>query len=304
MQISDDKVVEPFGEINIFPGKPGFNRIRGTVLCPPSVENASVALAIDASRSMVDNFGGSGLSRIFKKENQVELVARVMANYLANFAGDGKVSLSYWACGVGGSEVVDLGRIDANQADTKSFAPPNNMGTGTRLAPAVKHLTEGSFKNAKWSLSVFVTDGVIDDLEDIKAYTWDIARQISKGERGFTKLVLIGLGASCDEGQMEILDDLLDDSGLLDPAGNEIDIWDHSMAADMKSLDAIFKEVVTKDMIIAPSAILTDDRGVPVKSDIPFSDGLPAIFEFELPSGSKSFTLELPDGQKIVQPLA
>ena len=29
-----------------------------------------------------------------------------------------------------------------------------------------------------------------------------------------------------------------------------------------------------------------------------------AIFEFELPSGSKSFTLELPDGQKIVQPLA
>ena len=61
---------------------------------------------------------------------------------------------------------------------------------------------------------------------------------------------------------------------------------------------------MTKDMIIAPSAILTDDRGVPVKSDIPFSDGLPAIFEFELPSGSKSFTLELPDGQKIVQPLA
>ena len=303
MQIADDKVVDPFGEVNVLPGSAGMARVRVTILMAPSVENASVALATDASRSMIDNFGGAGLSAIFKKENQVELVARAMAEYLANFSGDGKVSLAYWAMGTGGQQVQDLGRVDAVGAAAKTFQPPQNMGTGTCLLPAVKHFTAGEFKDKKWSLAVFITDGVLDDLEAVKAYTFELAREMAAGTRGFTKLVLIGIGKDCDESQMEQLDDLLDDSGLADSAGNDIDIWDHSMAANMKSLAAVFKEVVSRNTIVASSAVITDDRGAAVKSDQPFTDGLPAIFEFELPAGSKSFTLALPDGQKFVQPL-
>ena len=303
MQLADDKVVDPFGEVNILPGKPGMSRVRATILMPPSVENAAVALATDASRSMIDNFGGANLSPIFKKENQVELVARAMAEYLANFSGDGKVNLAYWAVGTGGASVQDLGRVDAAAAATKSFQPPTNMGTGTQLLPAVKHFTEGEFKTKKWSLVVFITDGVLDDLEGVKGYTFDLAREIAAGTRQFTKLVLIGIGKDCDESQMEELDDLLDNEGLQDPAGNDIDIWDHSMAANMKSLAAIFKEVVSRNTIVAPSAVITDEKGDPVRSDQPFTDGLPAIFEFELPMDSKSFTLALPGGQRFVQPL-
>jgi len=303
MQIADDKVVDPFGEINVFPGKPGMSRVRATILMPPSVENAAVALATDASRSMLDNFGGANLSAIFRKENQVELVARTMSEFLANFSGDGKVSLAYWAVGTAGATVLDLGRVDASAAAKMSFAPPQNMGTGTQLLPAVKHFTEGEFRNKKWSLAVYITDGVLDDLDGVKAYTFELAREIAAGKRHFTKLVLIGIGQDCDESQMEQLDDLLDDSGLRDPQGNDIDIWDHSMAANMKSLSAIFKEVVSRNTIVAASAVIADDSGHPVRSDVPFTDGLPAIFEFELPMQSKSFTLTLPGGERFVQPL-
>lgn len=303
-QLPEDKVVEPFGEVNVNPGTtPGMVKVRATILMPPSVENASVALAIDASRSMLDNFGGAGLAAIFKKENQVEMVARAMADYLAKFAGDGKVSLAYWACGIGGSQVVDLGRVDAQQAASTTFAPPQNMGTGTKLVPAVKHFTEGAFRNATWSMCVFLTDGVLDDLEEAKTLTWTLAREIAAGKRAFTKLVIIGLGANCDEGQMTVLDDLLDDSNLLDQEGNGIDIWDHAMAANMRSLTEIFKEVVSKNTIVAPSATFKDDKGAEVRSDHGFKDGLPALIEFELPADSRWFTLLLPDGKEIKQSL-
>lgn len=303
MQLSDDMVVDPFGEVNVFSGSPGMIRVRATILMAPSVENAAVALATDASRSMLDNFGGAGLSAIFKKENQVELVARTMAEYLANFSGDGKVSLAYWAVGTAGAHVIDLGRVDAAEAATKSFQPPQNMGTGTMLLPAVKHFADGAFKASKWAMVVFITDGVLDDLQAVKDYTLKLAREIADGKRGFLKLVLIGIGADCDESQMEELDDLLDDSGIKDPTGNDVDLWDHSMAANMKSLAAIFKEVVSRNTIVASSATIVDDRGAGVRSDTPFTDGLPAIFEFEMPAGSGSFTLTLPDGQKFVQPV-
>lgn len=303
MQLPDDMVVEPFGEVNVFPGAPGMTRVRATILMAPSVENAAVALATDASRSMLDNFGGAGISAIFKKENQVELVARTMAEYLANFSGDGKVSLAYWAVGTGGSEVLDLGRVDAGSASSKAFQPPPNMGTGTMLLPAVKHFAEGEFRSSKWAMVVFITDGVLDDLQAVKDYTFELAREIASGRRGFLKLVIIGIGKDCDESQMQELDDLLDGSGMTDPAGHDIDIWDHSMAANMRSLAAIFKEVVSRNTIVAPSASIVDDRGTPVRADPPFSDGLPAIFEFEMPASAASFSLTLPDGQKFRQPV-
>ena len=303
MQLPEDRVVEPFGEVNVLPGTAGMTRVRATILMAPAVENASVALATDVSRSMLDNFGGAGLSPIFKKENQVELVARAMSEYLANFSGDGQVSLAYWAAGTAGGQVIDLGRVNATSASSKPFQPPPNMGTGTMLLPAIRHYAEGEFRKSKWAMVVFITDGVLDDLEAVKKYTFDLAHEMAAGKRGFLKLVLIGIGADCDESQMEQLDDLLDDSGIKDAAGNDIDIWDHSMAANMKSLAAIFKEVVSRNTIVAPSATITDDRGSPVKSDQPFTDGLPAIFEFEMPAGSGSFTLILPDGQRFLQPV-
>ena len=104
---------------------------------------------------------------------------------------------------------------------------------------------------------------------------------------------------------MEELDDL-DYGGLKDKSGTEIDLWDHKMAASMQKIEEIFAEVVTSDMILAPSATITDPQGVAV---IPigrgsYADGLPALLEFTLPAASKSFTLTLPNGTAISQPLA
>ena len=73
----------------------------------------------------------------------------------------------------------------------------------------------------------------------------------------------------------------------------------------MNSLEEIFAEVVSRNMIIAPKAdIVGSDgsRAEPIDRDS-YADGLPALLEFRIPSGCSSFTVKLPDGNQITQPL-
>ena len=146
---------------------------------------------------------------------------------------------------------------------------------------------------------------MIEDLEAVKAYTLDIGRQVSSGKRNFIKFVLIGLGHNIDEDQMSQLDDL-DYGGLQLPNGDDVDLWDHTTAAEMKSLDEIFKECVSKNTLISPSAQIVDSNGQPVKplDGRNYADGLPALVEFSMSRDSTFFTLTLPTGQSFKQPIA
>jgi len=308
-QIESSKVVDPFGEVNVFVESDGRIRVKATILMRPQVEGAQTGLAIDGSNSMNSLFGASGaVSSIFGSANNiVQPVARTMAKYLANFDSDGNTTVVYWACGIGGGELQELGDMNADTALAYEFSAPTKFGTGTQLLPAVKYFTETKFPTAPWTIFVFITDGAIEDLEKVKQHSLQIAGEIAEGKRGFTKFVLIGLGeeARRSEPQMEELDDL-DYGGLKDKTGDEIDLWDHKMAEDMKKLEEIFAEVVSEKMILAPSAAITDSKGESVKPKgrESYSDGLPALLEFTMPSGSSSFTLKLPSGPPITQPIA
>ena len=304
-QLPSSKVVEPFGEVNVWHQQDGRSRIRVTILMTPSVEGAQTGLAIDGSASMKATFGAAGaVSSLFSASspNLVEPVARMLASYLANFDSDGKTSVIYWACGPGGMQTQDLGDFDSDAAKARAFPPPRQFGTGTKLLPAVKFFTETRFPSAPWSIFVFVTDGVIEDLSDVQNYSLQVARQIASGSRQFVKLVLLGVGAEVDEGQMEVLDDM-DFGGLKDPQGQAIDLWDHKLASEMQKLEEVFAEVVSTEMILAPSAEIFDDAGrvvEPVGRDS-YKDGLPALIEFTIPGTSKSFSLVLPNGVTVVQ---
>jgi hypothetical protein len=136
---------------------------------------------------------------------------------------------------------------------------------------------------------IFITDGKLDDLMQVKRYTVDLAKKIAAKQHNPVKCVLIGVGNDIDEGQMEELDDL--------ETGTDVDIWDHKIAKEMRSLIEIFAEVVSENKIVASTATIYDDAGNVAAR---FSDGLPAKVKFTMRTGSKAFELEV-GGQRIRQ---
>ena len=293
--------VEPFGEVNVYRQKNGGLQVVATVLMEPDIEGARCGLALDGSASMKKMYGanvpvGSLFARAAGATNVVEPVARTMAAYLAKFSSAGKVSLIYWACAPDGSQIEEIGEADAEQAQRLAIAGPKKhpWGRGTKLLPPVRYFVEQAFRSAPWAVCVFVTDGLIEDLAEVKQFCLRFARQIASGERAFVKLVLLGVGEEVDEKQMEELDDMFEGTGLTDPKGNPIDLWDHKLASEMRQLHEIFAEVVTEDLVVCDRGRIVDGAGRLVHD---YSDGLPALLRFTLPRGATSFTLVLPTGQ-------
>jgi hypothetical protein len=224
--------------------------------------------------------------------NIVQPAAREFISYLAgNLDADGGTTVIYWACGGGGDYEV-VGDFTTEQCKTLDIAGPKEkpFGTGTKLTPAVRYFVD-RFADAKRGMYVFLTDGKLDDLEEVKQYTTLLCNEIALGTRNPVKCVLIGVGDQVDEGQMEQLDDL--------DSGTDVDIWDHKIHKEMRGLVEIFAEVVSENTIVAPTGVLYDPAGNPVRR---FADGVPAMIEATLPAGAEYFELEV-GGQRIKQTL-
>ncbi len=292
--------VEPFGDINVLEKGQGIE-VVASVLMVPDVEGASVGLALDASASIKKMYGVSGIvgSAFFQAAtipNVMEPVAKSMAAYLASFSGNGKVEVIYWACSPDGSKIEPLGHFDSDEVKGINIVGPRKetWGRGTKLLPPLKYFLEQTFAESDWSLIVFVTDGILEDTSEIKEYCLELGRDIASGKRKFIKLVLLGVGEEVDEEQMEELDDMFEGTGLKDQEGNEIDLWCHKLASDMKRLEEVFAEVVSENTVVASQGRILDSQNQEV---VNYHDGLPAKLRFTLPKGSTSFTLEYPGGQ-------
>jgi hypothetical protein len=148
------------------------------------------------------------------------------------------------------------------------------------------------YSSAPWGFFVVITDGEIHDMNEVKEATVLLARDIAAGRRKPVKMVLIGLGQQVNERQLAELDDL--------DTGTGIDIWDHKLAATMRSLDDIFAEAVRENMRVASDGRVLDPNGQVVANYE--GVGLPAFLEFDLKQGDRYFVLEFA-GNRIVQPL-
>ena len=296
------RVVEPFGEVNVHPAAGGRTRVTATILMEPHKEGAQTGVALDGSGSMAKLYGVGEepgfLASLFgskKKEahNDVTPVAQKVCAYLARkIDADGGTTCIYWAVGNGGSQIEVVGDLTADQADRHIFGPPQNFGTGTQLLPAVKYFVE-RFRDAPWGIYVFITDGELHDLQAVKDYSTELARAVSAKQRRPLKFVLIGVGPSINEQQMEELDDL--------DTGTEVDLWDHKISAEMRMLQEIFAEVVDANARVSDHGRILDPSGRVVKD---YSDsGVPAFLEFEMPAGAEYFTLDV-NGSKIHQGLS
>jgi hypothetical protein len=292
-------VVEPFGEVNVHPAPDGL-RVWASILMEPDREGTQTGIALDGSGSMRKLYGqetgGGVLSPIFAKpkaENIVTPVAQQLCAYLARKVdSDGGTTCIYWATGNNGMQIEVVGDLTADQAEQYVFRGPRDFGTGTQLLPAVRYFVD-RFKDAPWGFFVFITDGELFDLEEVKRYSTQLAREITVGKRRPVKFVLIGVGPDVNEKQLEELDDL--------DTGTEVDLWDHKMAAEMRVLQEIFAEVVDRNARVAESGRILDPNGKVVRD---YRDtGVPAVLRFTMPRGSTHFVLDV-NGRQIMQSLA
>jgi hypothetical protein len=243
------------------------------------------------ARPMLTESGSQELRRLgyTNSPNDVEPVARQFTAYLAErLDADGGTTVIYWACG-SGREFEVVGDFTAEQCRSAAFRGPSHAGFGkaTFLAPAVRYFVD-RFEDAKNGMYVFITDGRIDDLDDVKRLSMELCQQIAAGRRNRLKFVLIGVGRQVDEGQMTELDDL--------DSGTDVDLWDHKIAREMRQLAEIFAEVVDERQIVAPVGKLVDSSGNVIRA---MSDGVPARLEFEI--GSEHGWFELVVGEHRIR---
>src|SRR5262249_18623517 len=129
-----------------------------------------------------------------KPANQVAPVAQKVTSYLARkLDADGGTTAIYWALGDGGSQVQVLGDFPHYDAESYPFDPPADWGTGTQLLPAVRYFVE-RFRTAPFGFYVFITDGELHDLESVKTYSVQLAKDVAAKRRNPLKFVLIGVG--------------------------------------------------------------------------------------------------------------
>ena len=294
------KTVEPFGEVNVHPAASGQIEVTATILMTPQREGTQTGIALDSSGSMSDLYGQpqrSMFSGLFGQSsaasNQISPVAQRICSYLArNIDADGGTTCIYWAVGPGGSQIQEIGDLTADEAERHFFGQPNSFGTGTQLLPAVRYFVD-RFRDAPWGFYVFLTDGELHDLDEVKAYSINLAREIAAGRRRPVKFILIGLGNNVNTQQMEQLDDL--------DAGVDVDLWDHKLAEELTTLERIFAEVVDRNARVADRGRILAPNGTVLKD---YSDtGVPAMIRFTAPANTPYFTLEV-NGNRFHQGLS
>src|SRR5262249_23460765 len=143
-------VVDPFGEVNVYPADGGRTRVVATILMEPHKEGAQTGIALDGSGSMAKLYGVESsrvLSPIFggpkKAANEITPIAQKICAYLARkIDADEGTTCVYWAVGPNGGNIEVVGDLTADQAEHHTFGPPKDFGTGTQLLPAVRYFVE------------------------------------------------------------------------------------------------------------------------------------------------------------------
>jgi len=283
-----EKASPLFGDITVYPVDAGQQRIEIYLRLQQQVEGMQIGLAIDGSASMMESFAAN-IPKAFRQPgaNGMEPVVRRLCSYACSFSSDGTVLPVYWATGSGGKEIESLGRLDAAASEKMQVEGPKVWGTGTLLLPPMEFFL-AEYANSPWTILLFITDGVVGDLDAVVAKTLSIGQEISEGKRGKCKFIIVGYGPEIDEGQIDQLDNL---EGV-------IDLWDGKLAGEMNELQEIWDEV-DFGISIPGSVRILDPQGQQVQS---YLDRIPQRMEFKVSAGTPSVTIEIA-GQTIVQPL-
>src|SRR5262245_38302733 len=283
-------IVKPFSDVHNREGN-----VIATLLHDPAVEGLDVALYMDGSASMEDEYGPRGiLAKLGPVRNLVEPQLRWRLDYLATTDRDGVLRVAYWATG-DGSQIEVVGDLAGAQAQSYKFPGPQFYGKGTVMLPVLRdyvaHIRKEVNNGARRGLAVIITDSQLHDAEDVKAYSAQVAKEIAAGRLTRLNFVLVGVGEQVDEEQMEeICHEEYPGVGHL---------WCHRIADRMEEMAELVAVLVDETMTVAAGGTIYDDRGNVLQV---YEARLPAVLEFKVPEGCASFTLEVA-GQRFTQPL-
>ena len=181
--MSHERPVEPFSDLHVEHG-----RVRATLLHDPTVEGLDMAIYMDGSGSMREEYEPRRQSRTLWQwlagepaptlPNQVEPQVQWMLEYLATKDRNGVLRVAYWACGNSGRDVEVVGDLKGDNVKSYSFSGPCEMGSYTYLELAMrdfmKYLKKQIPLGARRGCAVFVTDGVLHDPDAVKKYSREL----------------------------------------------------------------------------------------------------------------------------------
>ena len=288
--MSEVVIRAPFADVHNEGG-----RVVATLLHDPTVEGLEVALYMDGSASMEDEYGPRGvLAKLAPVKNLVEPQMRWMLEYLASKDRNGIVRVAYWATG-DGSQIEVVGDLQATQAKDFRFPGPRFYGKATVMLPVLRDfvalMKAEVQRGAKRGLAVIITDSQLNDAADVRAYAGQVAKEISAGRLPRVNFVLIGVGDQVDEEQMERISH--------DEYSGVRHLWCHRHADRMEEMAELVAVLVDETMTVAAGGTVYDEKGNVLKT---YEARLPAVLEFDVPPGCKSFTLEVA-GQRFQQAL-
>jgi hypothetical protein len=283
-------IMKPFSDVHRLG-----NKVVATLLHDPTVEGLDVALYMDGSASMEDEYGPRGiLAKLAPVKNLVEPQMRWMLEYLANKDRDGKVRVAYWATG-DGSQLEEVGELDGPQAKDFRFPGPRAYGKATVMLPVLRdfvaHMKQQVQVGARRGLAVIITDSQISDAPNVTAYATQVAKEIASGRLPRMNFVFVGVGEQVDEEQMEEI------SHETYPGVGHL--WCHRIADRMEEMAELVAVLVDETMTVAAGGTVYDEQGNTLKA---YEGRLPAVLEFDVPATCKAFTLEVA-GQRFTQPI-
>jgi hypothetical protein len=282
--------VKPFSDLH----RKG-NSVTATLLHDPTVEGLDVALYMDGSGSMEDEYGPRGiLAKIGGVRNVVEPQMQWMLEYLATKDRNGELRVAYWATG-DGSQLEVAGELRGAQAKTYRFPGPKFFGKGTVMLPVLRdyiaYFREQVGKGARRGMAVIITDSQLHDAKDVQAYSLQVAKEISQGRMPRINFVLVGVGDQVDDEQMEEIC-----HATYPGVGH---LWCHRHVDRMEEMAELVAVLVDETMTVAAGGTIMDDQGKVLKV---YESRLPAVLEFDVPERCTAFTLEVA-GQRFTQPL-
>jgi hypothetical protein len=283
-------IMKPFSDVHRLG-----NKVVATLLHDPTVEGLDVALYMDGSASMEDEYGPRGiLAKLAPVKNLVEPQMRWMLEYLANKDRDGKVRVAYWATG-DGSQLEEVGELDGPQGKDYRFPGPRAYGKATVMLPVLRdfvaHMKQQVQVGARRGLAVIITDSQISDAPNVTAYATQVAKEIASGRLPRMNFVFVGVGEQVDEEQMEEI------SHETYPGVGHL--WCHRIADRMEEMAELVAVLVDETMTVAAGGTVYDEQGNTLKA---YEGRLPAVLEFDVPATCKAFTLEVA-GQRFTQPI-
>ena len=288
--MSDTVINAPFSDVHHEGGK-----VVATLLHDPTVEGLEVALYMDGSASMEDEYGPRGvLAKLAPVKNLVEPQMRWILEYLASKDRNGVVRVAYWATG-DGSQIEVVGELQAVQAKDFRFPGPRFYGKATIMLPVLRDfvalMKAEAKKGAKRGLAVVITDSQLNDAADVRAYAGQVAKEITAGRLPRVNFVFVGVGDQVDEEQMERISH--------DEYPGVRHLWCHRHVDRMSEMAELVAVLVDETMTVAAGGTIYDDKGAVLKT---YEARLPAVLEFDVPAGCKAFRLEV-GGQTFMQPL-